>query len=65
MLCCEVLKEAATTVVTNLPDHLNLIITMINFNYMSGYLAYKQIGDKVKANTEIKCLRLYKYSDVN
>ena len=38
---------------------------MINFNYMSGYLAYKQIGDRVKANTEIKCLRLYKYSDVN
>ena len=32
---------------------------------MSGYLAYKQIGDKVKANTEIKCSRLYKYSDVN
>ena len=31
---------------------------MINFIYMSGYLAYKLIVDTAKTNTEIKYLRL-------
>ena len=31
---------------------------MINFIYMSGYLAYKLTGDTTKTNTEIKYLRL-------
>ena len=34
------------------------IIIIINFIYVSGYLAYKLIGETTKPNTEIKCLSL-------
>ena len=33
-------------------------VIIINFIYVSGYLAYKLIGDTTNTNTEIKCLRL-------
>ena len=29
----------------------------MNFIYVTGYLAYKLIGDTTKTNTEIKCLK--------
>ena len=38
--------------------NLTIIIIIINFIYVSGYLAYKLTGDTTKTNTEIKCLRL-------
>ena len=34
---------------------LIIIIIIINFIYVSGYLTYKLIGDTTKTNTEIKC----------
>ena len=33
-------------------------MTIINFIYVSGYLAYKLTGDTTRTSTEIKCLRL-------
>ena len=33
-------------------------VIIINFIDVSGYLAYKLIGDTTNTNTEIKCLRL-------
>ena len=33
-------------------------VLIINFVYVSGYLAYKLIGDTTNTSTEIKCLRL-------
>ena len=33
-------------------------VIIINFIDVSGYFAYKLIGDTTNTNTEIKCLRL-------
>ena len=35
-----------------------IIIIIINFIYVLGYLVYKVIGDTTKRNTGIKCSRL-------
>ena len=35
-----------------------MMMMIINFIYLSGYLADKLTGDTTKTNTEIKCLRL-------
>ena len=43
---------------------ITTIIILINFIYVTGYLAYKLTGDTTKTNTEMKCLK-NKYSGVN
>ena len=51
-------REISRTTVSIEHDRsAKIIIIIINSIYVSGYLAYKLIGDTTKTDTEIKCLR--------
>ena len=50
-------REISRTTVSIEHDRPAKIIIIINSIYVSGYLAYKLIGDTTKTDTEIKCLR--------
>ena len=50
-------REISRTTVSIEHDRSAKIIIIINSIYVSGYLAYKLIGDTTKTDTEIKCLR--------
>ena len=51
-------REISRSTVSIEHDRSTKIIIIINSIYVSGYLAYKLIGDTTKTDTEIKCLSL-------